>query len=109
MTDNSDPNVPWTAIIGAVGFALLIATVVGTQALYYMTEKAEFEQKVVQQTPEELTSLRAKQFENLNAYRWVNKASGTVAIPIEQAMQLVVRDAGARPAPAAPPLSAPSE
>lgn len=102
MTDNSDPNVPWTLIIGVVGIALVMATVLGAQALFHMTEKAEFMEKVVQEVPEELRSLRAKQVENLNAYRWVDKASGVVAIPIDQAMLLAARESRAQVAPAAP-------
>lgn len=100
MSNHSDPSSSITVLIGVVGTILLVATVVGLEAVYYNTERVEFERKVVAEAPEELRSIRADQLKNLNAYEWVNRASGTVRIPIDRAMQLVVQEANARTAPA---------
>jgi hypothetical protein len=101
----SEPNTPLILFFGFVGIVLFFVIVVSLQTLFYTVEKQEFQEKVVSQPAEELDALRAQQIENINAYRWVEKASGVVAIPIERAMELVVRDA-AIPAVAAPPGSA---
>jgi hypothetical protein len=45
-------------------------------------------------TPEELAGARAEQLERLHTYRWVDEKAGTVAIPIERAMALVVAEQG---------------
>lgn len=90
---DSDPNTPRTVLVGFVGTVLLFAIIVTLQTLFYNVEKKEFQRKVVNEVPEELASLKARQIENLHSYRWVDKASGVVAIPIDRAIELVVRDA----------------
>ena len=51
-----------------------------------------------------LREVRRAEQERLSTYRWVDRSAGVVAIPIERAMELVVRDglpvAPAGPAPA---------
>jgi hypothetical protein len=103
MANNSDPNTSWTVLVGFIGTVLMIVTVFALQALYHSVENREFAEKVLDQRPEELMLLRNDQIENLSTYRWVNKASGVVAIPIELAMDLVVRDEMAKPGPAVEP------
>jgi hypothetical protein len=107
MAGNPDPSTSRTVLVGFVGTVLLFVIVVALQALYYTTERSEFEKKVLNEVPEELASLRAKQVENLNAYRWVEKASGVVAIPIDRAMQIIVSESQQPPA-AAPSNITPS-
>lgn len=50
---------------------------------------------------EELKALRAHEDEVLNSYRWVDRASGTVHIPIDKAMDEVVNQLPMRPHPQA--------
>lgn len=40
---------------------------------------------------EDLAALRAREDARLNAYEWVDKAAGTVRIPIAEAMKLTVQ------------------
>lgn len=56
----------------------------------------------------DLRDLRAEEHETLESYRWVDRNSGVVRIPIEDAMRLVLqRGLPARPAaPAAAPAAA---
>jgi hypothetical protein len=107
MVGNPDPSTSRTVLVGFIGTIILFVVIVALQALFYTEEKREFERKVLNQVPEELASLRAKQVENLNAYRWVEKASGVVAIPIDRAMQIIVSEANQLPA-AIPSNPAPS-
>ncbi len=100
MTVNPDPSSSRTVLVGFIGTVLLFVIIVALQALFYTVERKEFERKVLSEVPEELASLRAKQMENLNAYRWINKASGVVSIPIDQAMKIIVSEAHQKPAPA---------
>ena len=106
MGNNSDPSTSWTVLVGFVGAILMFAIVVGLQALYHKVEDSEFAEKVLNQRPEELQALRNEQIEHLSTYRWVNKASGVAAIPVDLAMDLVVRDAIAQPTPAGIPVPA---
>ena len=44
--------------------------------------------------PADLRALREREAQHLNSYGWVDRASGTVHIPIERAMQLVLEEQG---------------
>ncbi len=43
------------------------------------------------QAPEDLRKFRAEEETTLNSYGWVNQQAGTVRIPIDRAMQLLVQ------------------
>jgi hypothetical protein len=47
------------------------------------------EPRLQQSPPQDLKALRAREDWELNHYFWIDKAKGTIAIPIERAMQLV--------------------
>ena len=89
-----DPDARATAVVVAVSAILLVAIVVLLQAFFYRAEQGEIAVKVVAVTPEELAGARAEQLERLHTYRWVDEKAGTVAIPIERAMALVVAEHG---------------
>lgn len=95
MSHNGDPNTTWTVIVLFIGAIMVFAVIVGLQALFYTIERGEYERKVVALAPEQLSRLRAEQQENLVRYRWINQREGIVAIPVERAMELVVREAAA--------------
>jgi hypothetical protein len=90
--DPPDPDALTTATVGIVGTILVIAAVVFLQGLYESVNRSEFQRKVVNETPGELSELRAAQLRRLHAMAWVDKPHGIVAIPIEKAMALLVAD-----------------
>jgi hypothetical protein len=96
--DPPDPDALTTATVGIVGTILVIAAVVFVQGLYESVNRSEFQRKIVDEAPAELTELRAAQLRKLSATAWVDKRNGIVAIPIEKAMALLV----ANPSWAAP-------
>jgi len=102
---DSDPNTPRTVLVGFVGTVLLVVIIVALQTLFYNVEKKEYQRKIVNQIPEELASLKAQQTENLHAYRWIDKASGIVAIPIDRAIELVVQESSNPAAPVIRPTT----
>jgi hypothetical protein len=104
----SEPDTSMTAVVGVVFAILLFVVVVLLQAYFYRQEAEENLHKVVAVAPEELAELRAQQQEALGTYRWVDVNRGTVTIPIERAMALVVRDGGRSPWPQVQPSAAPA-
>ncbi|MGD1148680.1 MAG: hypothetical protein ABR961_12110 [Thermoanaerobaculaceae bacterium] len=106
MRETGEPNTPLTALIGVVFAIVLFALVVFLQAFFYWSEERENVRKVVAVAPEELSQLRAQQLETLHSYRFVDPKAGVVAIPIDRAMELVVRDGGKSPWPAVQPPAA---
>ena len=91
----SDVNVSLISLIGLLGVLLLYFTIISSQAWYYRVEKAEINQKVVLQPSSELESYRASEINKLYTYRWIDKEKKVMAIPIDQAMQLVARELNA--------------
>ncbi len=80
------------ALVLAVGVVWLIVLVVGLQALYYRMEQRALAGKLGGGPPRELRELWQAQQARLEGYRWVDREQGLVAIPIERAMELVMRE-----------------
>ena len=89
----SEPNTPLIALIGVVGTVLLFVVIVGLQAMYHRQEASERVRKVEGVRFEELANNIASQQERLHAYRLVDPESGAVAIPIERALEIVLKRA----------------
>ena len=92
MHRSEDPDTSTLALIGVVGAILIFVIIVLLQGLFYRVEQAEIDRKVLGQAPETLTRIRAEQEEGLRSYRWINEQEGIVSIPIDRAMELVVRE-----------------
>jgi len=90
--EGADPHGAWTAVLGLIMSAVILVSVVALQSLFYKVERDEIQRKVGDARNDELTRSQAEQLTNLSSYRWVDEAAGQAAIPIEQAMELVVRD-----------------
>lgn len=99
MTNGSDRhndlNVTWTAVVCFVGGILIFAFIVAVQIIFYQTDQAQFDQKVVTQAPEQLNQLRSDQLARINSYRLVDEKRDLAAIPIDQAMDAFARDPAA--------------
>jgi len=89
---DADPKTLTTIVVGAVGVILLFVTIMGLEVLYYRTSEAESLRKFGSEEPQELRRLRSEQLEQINAYRWVDRENGIVAIPIDRAMELLVEE-----------------
>lgn len=90
-----DPVTGTTAVVGVVFVLLFVIVILGLQAYFGRVQTEEYAAKVVEEPVTEKALARAEQLDRLNGYRWVDREAGTVAIPIEQAMELVVNELGA--------------
>jgi hypothetical protein len=103
----SEPDTALTAVIGVASAIVLVALVIFLQAYFYREERGELARKVEAVAPEELARLRAQQQELLGSYHVIDAKTGIVGIPVERAMELLVREAGAEPGAAQPGPSTP--
>jgi nitrogen fixation-related uncharacterized protein len=87
-----DIDTSMIALIGILSAILTFAIIVFVMIWYENVKQYEFERKVVAAKPAELSLLNSEQQEMINAYRWVNEASQTVAVPIDLAKQLVIQE-----------------
>jgi len=84
-----------TGMIVTIGVLLVVLTfalVLLVQGWFFAVQSEEYVRKVIEPRSEGLISARAEQLEALHSYRILDKEQGTVAIPIERAMELVVRE-----------------
>jgi hypothetical protein len=91
---HDDPDIALTTMVVIVGAVLTFVVVVFLQAVFYRAEAEEYQRKVVDVTPKQLRSARAEQTQILNEYRWVDRENGVVAIPIDQAMEIMIERGG---------------
>jgi len=96
--DQEDPKAAITLVVAIIGALAILVLILALQAMFYSSQEAERGNKVNASDPADLSRLRAQQLEQLNGYRWIDPSKGLVAIPIDQAMELTVRDQGVLPA-----------
>lgn len=80
-----------------VGGLSVLVTIILVSALAEHFAYARLQEKVYAAAAREVTQLKAAQAEALGSYRWIDRQAGVVGVPIEQAMQAVVRDGAAPP------------
>jgi hypothetical protein len=84
--------------IGAISGFLTIVATIGLQAWYSSEELAELEQKSARAVNRPLVELVTKQKENISSYRWIDEQKRVAAIPVEQAMAILIESNGKLPA-----------
>ena len=78
--------------IGILLVVLVFALMLLVQGWFYKAQTDEYVRKVIEPRAEELASATAAQQEALHSYEVLDADAGRVRVPIEHAMQLVVRD-----------------
>jgi len=101
IDDHEDPLASSTWLIGFIGVVLLIVTILGVTALYYNVKAVQVDAEVVKVDIDDVADARARQERRLtdSAYWEERDDSGEIVralvIPIERAMELVVKEYGA--------------
>lgn len=93
VDNQDDPNSLLTYAVGAISCVLLFAIIIALEALFFWAQQREFDRKVTSRRPNELRQVQAESLEKINDYRWIDQEAGVVAIPIDEAMKNMVRDA----------------
>lgn len=87
-------------VLSGIAFTLVVAVLIIFVRDYFFVVRNETvtRQQLVPGNPK-LEELRTQEEATLGSYGWVDREKGTVRIPIDRAMELVVREsAGATPA-----------
>jgi len=105
MAFKQEVNVPFVLTVGFISAILLFVVVIGTEAWFYSEEQNEIARKNAEYPNTELLQLKAGQTDHLTKYRWVDQKKGIVAIPIEEAMKIMVASNGQPPDVNAPASS----
>lgn len=91
MTDY-EVNTRQIALVGLLGLIVTTIIVFAVQVLYYRYLVVMETSPKFNQPPKQLEALLESQRARLTDYRPIDKAQGIVAIPIRQAMELVVTE-----------------
>ncbi len=92
MVERDNVNVPMVATVGIVSVLISIAIIFALQALYFNYANDEMRRKVTEVPTVTSDSKLAEQEAKLTRYSWISRDDGTVTIPIERAMRLVVAE-----------------
>jgi hypothetical protein len=92
MATNQDVNTPVIAVVGFLGIILLSAVILLLQVIYYQVEARQSYEKNAGERPPELSNLVEAQQAQLAEYRWADPQQKVVAVPIDRAMDLVVKE-----------------
>ncbi len=91
--DNTEPRGRMIAALGGAIVILLVLAVAGVQAYYDHVLEQQVFVKQLQPVSEDLQALHAREDNDLHAYHYIDRAKGTVRLPIERAMDLVIQEA----------------
>jgi hypothetical protein len=98
---------PFSAWLGVVLlfflFGILVWAVIGPER-----RTTDYEQKRAADRLAKLKTLHEQDTQALTGYAWVDKAKGTVRIPVDRAMELVMADLAKKKPAAAGPIATPA-
>jgi hypothetical protein len=92
MAQRQEANVPLLMTIGAIAGFLLIVLAIGVEAWFLREVQHETALTWDNAQVQPLTDQRKEQLARINNYRWTNKEHTRVAIPIDQAMNMVAQE-----------------
>ncbi len=98
----SDVETPTIALVGFLGAIVIVAILFALQVVYYRAAAAQYRIKDVDPPIVELQQALTAQQAKLTQYRWIDQAKGVAAIPIDRAMEIVVREMASGSAPNPP-------
>jgi hypothetical protein len=92
-----------TIVLSGIAGVIILAIMLVWLRSYFFVVRNETIQKVYLSAPNpKIDELHAHEKQVLNSYGWVDRQKGIVHIPIDQAMELMVREAGQPPRTPAP-------
>jgi hypothetical protein len=97
MAFKEDVNSQLIITIGAVSGFLVIVVVIGLQAWFMNEEKREMDEKYANAQNTELVALRNEERAQISTYRWIDKDKKIAAIPVDNAMALLIQNKGKLP------------
>jgi hypothetical protein len=98
MAFKEDVNSQLIITIGAVSGFLVIVVAIGLQAWFMNEEKREMDEKYANAQNPELVEMRKDQHAKISTYRWIDKDKKIAAIPVDDAMTMLIQNKGKLPA-----------
>jgi hypothetical protein len=90
-------NIPLVATISIVSVLALTVILIGTHAFYLMESERDIRVKWENAVYEPVATIKEQQKASLNRLEWADQDAGTVRLPIEDAMRIMVQTQGKLP------------
>jgi hypothetical protein len=91
--DKSDPNITRLVVIGLIFVALVVVALVVVNELFIYTKERDIQNTVLKPESVAIRDLRAHEDEVLSSFKVLDDSNGVYQIPIDRAMDLVVKEA----------------
>jgi hypothetical protein len=99
MAQYDDVKTSKIALVGFLASIIVVIIVVLLQVIYYHAVAVQVKEKDVDSPLVELQRAASAQQARLLQYHWIDQSKGVVAIPIDRAMEIVVREGGGHARP----------
>ena len=93
--DPGEPKGGLIAIFGVVTIVVLIVTGLAVQFYFDRYKEDQVQTKVLAVDNDALRNLRATEQKELSSYSYIDKDKGSVRIPVERAMELLIQESAA--------------
>ena len=90
--DRQDPQAFMIALFAIASVVALILVMLAVQIFYQHGREQQIYEKVLLPVSQDLLDLRAREDSNLHSYGYINKEKTQIRVPIERAMDLIVKE-----------------
>lgn len=90
--DLSEPRTRFIAVFGLGTLLALVAIIFGLQAFVDHVKQQQIFERVLEPVSEDLRALHAREDTQLNSYGYIDRAKGTVRLPVTRAMELLSQE-----------------
>jgi hypothetical protein len=90
--DRREPNYTFLTLFSVTAVVLFVLTVAGVTLYYRLYSDNTTYEKVLAPPSQELKAVRDREDRELHTYHSIDKAQGKVRIPIDRAMELLVKE-----------------
>lgn len=90
--DLTEPHALFIGLFGLGTLLALVAIILGLQAYVDHVKEEEIFQRVLEPVSEDLRALHAREDTELNSYAYIDRAKGTVRLPIARAMEVLSQE-----------------
>ncbi len=90
--DLTEPRTLFIGLFGLATLLALVAIILGLQAYVDHVKEEQIFQRVLEPVSEDLRALHAREDTVLNSYAYIDRAKGTVRLPIARAMEVLAQE-----------------
>jgi hypothetical protein len=92
--DHAEPSGRPLFLLTGIAAVMVVILIAGVTAFFNHVEEDAFHDKVLVPQSDTLVSLHQREDKQLYSYQLIDRAKGTVQLPIDRAMELIIKESG---------------